>query len=660
MPMTFGIAMQSSLTVERAPPGQRAGGEMGGRPTPPHCLVEVRARAEPPASLQVLTRVDDPLDASELLFRLAHEGLDVHDALALLAGDFRPVVGVGGIGQILVLLELFADGGEQVVEHDALLAAADVALEGELFGAADDGLDHGAGGEVLEVEDFLVAVGVGDLEEAVLLTEAVHRLHRGGGHGGDGGGDVAAAGLGLGERDVGGEVLGEDVAGGRAIGPLDLDLHVEPPGAEDGRIDEVLAVGGADDDDVFEALDAVDLGEQLGDDSGFDVGGDAGAAGAEEGVHFVEEDDDWHVLGGLFLGLDEDFADLALGFADVLVEELGALDVEEEALDLLAAFFGDFLGEVVGDGLGDHGFAAAGGAVEEHALGGGELVLFVVVGIEVGQLDGVLDGLDLVAEAADVLVADVGDLFEGEVFDFALGEFFEEIAGLGVEEQVIAGLEALGAQGLGDDADLVFVGAEGDEGALGVELFLEDDDLALDFVGGGLDDVEALVEDELLAGLEGFGLDGGMQVDLHLAALREDGDGAVLVGGQIDAVGRGRGAELVDLFLERGDLLARLVERVHELLVLVERLHELPVRLTQLVLEDHEILRCVLELLAEVNGLGFERPNVRLKVLHLDFVLRETAPRARIGHRGGEELREALSARATLLVELLHSPSLLT
>src|SRR5439155_25204936 len=95
---------------------------------------------------------------------------------------------------------------------------------------------------------------------------------------------------------------------------------------------------------------------------------------------------------------------------------------------------------------------------------------------------GVLDGLDLVAEAADVLVADIGDLLEGEVFDVALGEFFQEVAALGVEEEVIADFQAQGAQGLGDDADLVLVGAQGYEGALGVELFLEDDDLALDLV----------------------------------------------------------------------------------------------------------------------------------------------------------------------------------
>src|SRR5262249_61078051 len=111
----------------------------------------------------------------------------------------------------------------------------------------------------------------------------------------------------------------------------------QPGGTEDGRFGQVMPVRGADDDGVLEALDAVDLGQELRDDGGLDVGGDAGAARSEQGVHLVEEDDDRDVLGGLLLGLDEDLADLALGLADVLVEELGALDVEEEALDLLAA-----------------------------------------------------------------------------------------------------------------------------------------------------------------------------------------------------------------------------------------------------------------------------------------------------------------------------------
>src|SRR3989475_12533522 len=105
-----------------------------------------------------------------------------------------------------------------------------------------------------------------------------------------------------------------------------------------------------------------------------------------------------------------------------------------------------------------------------------------------------------------MLVADIGHFLEGEIFDLTLGKFFQEVAALGVEEEVIAGLEAQGAQGLGDDADLVLVGAQGDEGTLGVELFLEDDDLALYLVAAGLDDVEALVADELLSWIAGLRL----------------------------------------------------------------------------------------------------------------------------------------------------------
>src|SRR5439155_231787 len=239
MPMTFGMAMRFLAPWRTETPGPGQGKDEGGAPPPS------RSR------LQILSGIDDALDAPLLLLGLAHQRLHVDDPLTLLPRDLRPVVGVRGVRQVLVLLELLADGGLEVLGGDALGAAA------------------------------------------------------------------------------------------------------EPARAEDRRVDEILAVRGADDDHVLEALDAVDLGEELGNDRGLDVGRDPGAARAEEGVHLVEEHDDRHVLVGLFLGLHEDLADLALGFADVLVEELGALDVEEVALDLLPALLGDLLGEVVGHGLGD-------------------------------------------------------------------------------------------------------------------------------------------------------------------------------------------------------------------------------------------------------------------------------------------------------------------
>src|SRR6266436_3674456 len=96
---------------------------------------------------------------------VAHQRLDGDDALALSAGDLRPVVRVARVRQVLVLLELLAHRGHQVVGDETLPAAADAALEGEFLRAPHHGLDHRARDEVAEVEDFLLTVGIGNLEE---------------------------------------------------------------------------------------------------------------------------------------------------------------------------------------------------------------------------------------------------------------------------------------------------------------------------------------------------------------------------------------------------------------------------------------------------------------------------------------------------------------
>src|SRR5215468_5358729 len=105
----------------------RSGGVVGGAVAAPPMLL-IRSRS------QVLAGVDDPFDAPGLVLGLADERLHVDDSLALLARDLSPVVGVRRVRQVLVLLELLANGREEVVEGDALLALADVALEGQLLG----------------------------------------------------------------------------------------------------------------------------------------------------------------------------------------------------------------------------------------------------------------------------------------------------------------------------------------------------------------------------------------------------------------------------------------------------------------------------------------------------------------------------------------------
>src|SRR4029450_5579238 len=62
----------------------------------------------------------------------AHE----HDALALLAGDLRPVVGVRGVRQVLVLAVLLPDRVDEVGGGDPSRTAGDLSLYRHLLRAA--------------------------------------------------------------------------------------------------------------------------------------------------------------------------------------------------------------------------------------------------------------------------------------------------------------------------------------------------------------------------------------------------------------------------------------------------------------------------------------------------------------------------------------------
>ena len=65
----------------------------------------------------------------------------------------------------------------------------------------------------------------------------------------------------------------------------------------------------------------------------------------------------------------------------------------------------------MGDGLGDHGLAVAGRAVQQHALGRLEIVPFV----QAAQLHGVPDAFDLAVKPADVGEGDIGNLLQHQV-----------------------------------------------------------------------------------------------------------------------------------------------------------------------------------------------------------------------------------------------------
>ena len=131
--------------------------------------------------------------------------------------------------------------------------------------------------------------------------------------------------------------------------------------------------------------------------------------------------------------------------------------------DVLPVFSATRFGERVGDRLRDERLAATGRAVQQDALRRLQLVLLEQVAVEVRQLDRVLDHLDLLVEAADVVVGDVGDLFEHELFDLGPRQLLEQQARAAFHQQVVAGAQLLVQQLVGELAHALFVGAADDQ-----------------------------------------------------------------------------------------------------------------------------------------------------------------------------------------------------
>ena len=101
------------------------------------------------------------------------------------------------------------------------------------------------------------------------------------------------------------------------------------------------------------------------------------------------------------------------------------------------------LGQRVGHRLGDQRLAAAGRAVEQHALRRPQLVLPEQVRVQVGQLDRVPDLLDLRPEAADLEVGDVRDFLEDQLLDLGLGDALVHVARARLQQQRVAGPQPL-------------------------------------------------------------------------------------------------------------------------------------------------------------------------------------------------------------------------
>ncbi len=138
------------------------------------------------------------------------------------------------------------------------------------------------------------------------------------------------------------------------VGRTDVDLPVEAAGAEQGGIENVLAVGRGDDDDAFVCGEAVHLDEQLVERLFALVvaAAEASAALTADRIDLIDEDDGR----GHPLGLLKEVADTARADADIEFDEVRAGNGKKCDVRL------------TGNGAGQQRLAGARRADEQYAL----------------------------------------------------------------------------------------------------------------------------------------------------------------------------------------------------------------------------------------------------------------------------------------------------
>ena len=127
------------------------------------------------------------------------------------------------------------------------------------------------------------------------------------------------------DRDLA-RVDAEDRFASLHVGIADRDLPIEAAGPQQRRIEDVLAVGGRDDDDALVGLEAVHLDEQLVERLlALLVAQRVAAAAAADGIEFVDE----HDAGGMTARVAKQTTNAGRANARVHFHEIGSAGEEE-------------------------------------------------------------------------------------------------------------------------------------------------------------------------------------------------------------------------------------------------------------------------------------------------------------------------------------------
>ena len=146
---------------------------------------------------------------------------------------------------------------------------------------------------------------------------------------------------------------------------------------------------------------------------------------------------------------------------------------------------------------------------------------------------------------------------------------------------MIADAQTLQEKRFGQLGDPLFIGSQRDHGSLAVQIVLETNDFTLQIKPARFNHVQRFVEDHLLALAKLFDANGGMQVDLQLAAGHIDIDRLVVICAGIDSIGSRRRGEFLHLHPHGFDAGLRLLKSLGESIVLFVCLFKLSSRLGQ-------------------------------------------------------------------------------
>ena len=211
------------------------------------------------------------------------------------------------------------------------------ALDRQTLGALDHRRDDGPAGQVATIQNVPFAAPIDHFQELVFLRFRVMNPHDG----------LGQFGLRLGEWKGVAQINFVDALRPRQVRTSDLDFPVDPPRPENGRINQVGAVGGKNDHDILQWLQSIHLRAEHRHQSAGHAVIAAAMTGAQDGLRFVDEQEGQRAVIGAFPALDEQVPHLAFRFAHPHVQNLRPLDVQEEFRPVHTALGLDLLAQIV-------------------------------------------------------------------------------------------------------------------------------------------------------------------------------------------------------------------------------------------------------------------------------------------------------------------------